>query len=47
VNSAENIPIKCVIVALVVGAHVVIFVDLVYAEFASANWRWKEKSPAL
>jgi hypothetical protein len=47
VNNAENIQIKFVIVALVVGAPVVIFVDLAYAEFASANLHWKEKSPAL
>jgi hypothetical protein len=47
VNNAGNIQPKFVIVALVVGALVVIFADLAYAEFASANSRWKEKSPAL
>jgi len=47
VNNAENILIKFVIVALAVGAPVVIFVDLGYAEFVSVNLRWKEKSPAL
>jgi hypothetical protein len=43
VNSAASIPTRFDTVARFAVGRAVIFVDLVYAGFVSANWRWKEK----